>query len=171
MKFRIYALILIFLVPLQASLSSALAIFGVSPDIALSGVYMIGLLTGPRDGAFFGMGLGLLHDIHAGGILGLTGFTRGLIGLMAGVLGRHVLNVASMANVLFITGFGLAEGVIIAVFMETYYGDVPFNNLFFGRLLPGSLYAGVVGAVIIRLLARRHLIERLIRKGIEREVA
>lgn len=170
MKFWVYAFILVFVVPLQASLLRPLTIFGISPDIALSVVYITGLLTGAREGAFFGIALGLIQDIHSGGILGLTGFTRGLIGLMAGILGRHVLNVASMSNVLFIAGFGLMEGIIISIFMGIYYGDVPFIGLFFSRLLPGSLYTGIVGTILIRILTRSHLLERLMRRGIEREV-
>jgi len=170
MKFRVYVLLLLLIVPLQSSILRLVVISGVTPDIALVAVYIIGLLTGPREGAYMGIGLGLIQDIHSAGLIGLTGFTRGVMGLLAGLLGRHVLNVASMSNLFFITGFSLIEGILLSVFMDIYYGDISFFSILFNRMLPNSLYTGVVGAVMLRLLHRYRIIDRMTQGGFEREV-
>lgn len=170
MKFWVYVLILIIILPLQSSILRPLAIFGFLPDIILVTVYIVGLLRGPREAVFLGMALGLLQDIHSGGLLGLTGFSRGIMGLLAGLLGRHVLNVASMSNLIFITGFSLIEGILISIFIRIFYGDLSFFTFLFNKLLPSAAYTGVIGAVLIRLLYHFRIIERPMSIGLERGV-
>lgn len=170
MKPGVYLLIMLLLIPLQASLTATLSIFGTAPDLALFIVYAIGLLTSPREGLFAGVAVGIVQDIHAGGYLGLTGFTRGVIGLMSGMLGRRVLNVANMTNAIFLTVFSLAEGVIIAIFMQIYHGDVPFFGIFFGKLLPRAVYTGLLGAILMRRANDRNIRALIMRKGVGQEV-
>ena len=66
------------------------------------------------------MAVGLVQDIGSASLLGMCGFTPGLVGLAAGVLGRRVLDIASPMNVIFIAAFSLIEGTAIAMFMQTY---------------------------------------------------
>ena len=71
---------------------------GIKPDLALVVLFIIGLLTGPAEAALAGMGIGLLQDIGSASLLGFSGFTRGLVGLGAGLLGTRVLDIASPAD-------------------------------------------------------------------------
>jgi hypothetical protein len=48
MKPRIYFIILLLIIPIQASLFSHLSLAGIKPDLALALIYIIGLLTGPE---------------------------------------------------------------------------------------------------------------------------
>lgn len=169
MKPRFYLLIFLLIIPFQASLLGPVTIAGVKPDLALVIVYILGLLTGPREAALAGIAVGILQDIGSASYLGFNAFTQGLAGLIAGVLGRQVLNVASLSNVLFLALFSLAESLVIAVFMQTVYGAVPFFYLLLYRFLPQSLYTGLLGTLLLRFIHTRKLVPLLLRRGVEWE--
>lgn len=170
MKPRIYLIILLFIIPIQARLLSPFSIAGITPDLALAVVYVIGILTTPREAALAGIGIGLLQDINAASYLGLMGFMRGLMGLSAGFLGKHVLNVASMSNVIFLGSFSLLESTLISLFHETVYGSVPFFSLFFSHMLPRAVYTAVAGSLMLRYVSTKDVIPRIMRRSLEREV-
>jgi hypothetical protein len=54
MKPRIYFIILLLIIPVQASLLSPLSLAGIKPDLALAVLYIIGLLTSPGEAALAG---------------------------------------------------------------------------------------------------------------------
>ena len=167
MKPRYYAAILLLILPVQASLLSPLSLGGVRPDLALALLFVIGLLTGPLEAALAGMALGLLQDISAASMIGLTGFTRGLVGLGAGLLGRRMFDRTSPSTVLFLTGFSLAEGMFIAILLQLFYGSVPFWNLLFTRMVPQALYTGLLGYFLLQPLRNRKLVLALKRRVIQ----
>lgn len=169
MKPRVYLAILLLITPFQAGLLGPFSVAGITPDLALIAVYIIGLLTSPREAAFAGIAVGLLQDIDAASYLGLMGFIQGLIGLFAGFLGRRVLNVASMSNIAFLAAFSLMESIIIAVFMEIMYGSVPLFSMVFGTMLPRAFYTGLLGALLLRLISKKGVITMLTRRTLERE--
>ncbi len=170
MKPRVYLAILLLIIPFQAGLLDPLSVAGITPDLALIAVYIVGLLTSPREAAFAGIAIGLLQDINSAGYLGLMGFIQGLIGLVAGFLGKRVLNVASMSNIAFLAAFSLMESVCIAVFIEIVYGSVPFFSMVFGTMLPRAVYTGLLGVFLLRLITKKGVITMLTRRTLEREV-
>lgn len=169
MKPRVYVMLLILIIPLQASLLGPLSLGGIKPDLGLAALYCIGLLTGPGEAALAGMALGLIQDLGSAGLIGFTGLTRGLIGLLAGVLGRRVLDLASPSNIVFIAGFGVAEGIFIALFLQAFRGDVPFFGMLFTHMLPAALYTGVLGYLLLRLVTRKGVLAALRRRSLQKE--
>jgi rod shape-determining protein MreD len=169
MKPRVYLIVLLLIIPFQARLLSPLSIAGITPDLCLIVVYVIGLLTSPREAAFAGVAVGLLQDINSASYLGLMGFLQGLIGLFAGFLGKRVLNVASMSNITFLGAFSLIESILLAVFIQIVYGSVPFFSMLFGSMLPRAFYTGLLGMLLLRLIAKKGVITALTRRTLERE--
>lgn len=169
MKPRVYVILLLLIIPVQASLLNPLSIGGIKPDAALATLYCIGLLTGPEEAALIGIALGLVQDIGSAGLIGFSGFTRGLIGLLAGVLGRHVLDIASPSNILFIAVFSLAEAVFIALFLQVFQGSVPFFSMLFTRMLPAAFYTGILGYLMLRFLAKKGVLAALRRRSLQKE--
>ncbi len=169
MKPRVYVAVLLLIIPFQASLLGPLSLAGITPDLALVTVYIIGLLTSPREAAFAGVAVGLLQDINSASYLGLMGFLQGLIGLFAGFLGKRVLNVASMSNITFLGAFSLIESILLAVFIQIVYGSVPFFSMLFGSMLPRAFYTGLLGMLLLRLIAKKGVITALTRRTLERE--
>lgn len=169
MKPRVYLLLFLLIVPFQASLLTPLARFGITPDIGLAALYVIGLLTGPAEAALAGMAMGLLQDISSASMIGFSGFTRGLVGLFAGFLGRRVLDIASPSNIIFLAAFSLAEAILIALSLQVFYGSMPFFGLLFSRMLPRALATGALGYVLLRLVSGKTAHDLLRRRGLQKE--
>ena len=169
MKPRFYLLILLLIIPVQASLLAPLSVYGIRPDLALALLYLIGLLTGPKEAALAGMALGLLQDVSAASLIGLMGFTRGLVGLGAGLLGRRVLDITSPSTVLFLAGFCLVESLFISLLLQVFYGSVPFASMLFTRMIPQALYTGLLGYFLLQPLKKRNVVIALKRHVIQKE--
>jgi rod shape-determining protein MreD len=170
MKPLVYFTILLLIIPVQASLLAPLSLGGITPDLALTLLYIIGLLTGPAEAALAGMAIGLVQDIGSASFIGFSGLTRGLIGFSAGLLGRSVLDLTSPSNSVILAAFSLLEGFFIAFFLQMFYGSVPFVSLTVGRILPQALYTGVLGAVLLRLTVRKDVISVLVRRDVQKEL-
>jgi rod shape-determining protein MreD len=170
MKPRIYFIIFLLIIPVQASMLNPLSLAGIKPDLALAVLYIIGLLTSPEEAALAGIGIGLVQDISSASLIGLNGFTRGLIGLFAGLLGRRVLDVSSPSNLIFLAAFSLAEGLFIMLFMQVFYGSVPVVSMFFTSMLPHALYTGVLGILLLRFINSRSALNMLKRHALQKEL-
>jgi rod shape-determining protein MreD len=170
MKSHFYLIVLLLLIPFQASLLNPLSLGGIKPDLALALLYIVGLLTGPAEAMIAGIGVGLLQDIGSASLIGLTGLTRGLVGLSAGLLGKQVLDISSPTNSLFLALFSLLEGICITLFMQVYYGSVPFFSILTGRLLPQAIYTGILGVVLLQLMNRKNVIAALRRETVQKEL-
>ena len=169
MKPRVYFMVLLLVIPAQASLFSPFSVFGIKPDLPLALIYIIGLLTGPVEGALAGMGIGLIQDVSSAGLLGLDGFTRGLLGLCAGVLGERILNIASPANIIFLAVFCLIEGIIISLSMQLFYGNVPFISILFNLMIPQAIYTGLLWTLMLRAIKDKNVTAMLLRRSLQKE--
>jgi len=170
MRSRWYILILVMLIPIQASLFNPLSIAGIKPDLGLALLYIIGLLTSPVEAALAGMGMGLLQDIGSASFIGLTGITRGLVGLAAGLLGRWVLDIGSPSNSIFVAAFSLLEGICLALFMQVFSGSVPYFGILTTRLIPQALYTGLLSIVLLHLMSARDVLTMLRRRDVPKEL-
>jgi len=169
MKSGFYFMILLLLIPVQASLLNPVSLGGIKPDLALALLYIIGLLTGPGEAMIAGVGIGLLQDIGSASLIGLSGLTKGLVGLSAGLLGTRVLDIKSPTNGLFVVLFSLLEGICIAFFMQVHYGAVPIFRVLMVRLLPQALYTGLLGIVLLQLMNRKEIITAIRRETVQKE--
>jgi len=169
MKPIVYFTILLLITPVQASLLEPLSLGGIKPDLALALLYIIGLLTGPREAALAGMAIGLVQDIGTASFIGFSGLTRGLIGLSAGLLGKRVLDLTSPSNSIFLAAFSLLEGISIMLLLQMFYGSIPFVSLITGRILPQAIYTGVLGAVLLKLIGSKKVLSALTRRTVQRE--
>jgi rod shape-determining protein MreD len=170
MKPRVYLIILLVLIPLQASLFSPLSLGGITPDLGLAVLYCIGLLSGPVEAAFAGIAMGLLQDVGSASLIGFSGLTRGIVGLSIGFLGRRVLDIQSPSNVVFLVVFSLAEALLAAVFLDITYGTIPLAGLFFGRMIPRALTTALVGYGLLRLVTNRQALAWIRRRELQKEL-
>ena len=169
MKPRVYLMVFLLIVPLQASLLEPLTHVGIRPDLSLAVLYVIGLLTSPVEAALAGMALGLIQDMSSASLLGLSGITRGLTGLLIGLFGRQVLDISSPSNLLFLMAFSLAEAIVNAIFLQALYGSVPFFSLLFTRMLPQAIFTGLLGLLLLRLINTKKALGFLKRRALQGE--
>jgi len=169
MKPLVYLAVLPLIIPLQASLLAPLSLGGIKPDLALALTFIIGLIAGPVEGAFAGIAIGLIQDIGSASLLGFTGLSQGIIGLLTGLLGRKVLDIESPTLVLFLVVFSLAEGVYISLFLQITSGAVPFFSVV-GRIVPQALYTGLLGFLMLHLVTKKKVLTVLTRRDVQKEL-
>jgi rod shape-determining protein MreD len=170
MKPWVYLVILLLLDPFQASLFNPLSIGGIKPDLGLALLFIIGLITGPVEGTFAGMGIGLIQDIGSASLIGFTGLSRGMLGLLAGLLGRRVLDIDNPAIILFLVAFSIAEGIFVTLFLQTTYGAVPFFSLLARRIVPRALYTGLLGFLMLHAMKKKRVLAVVKRQEIQKEL-
>jgi rod shape-determining protein MreD len=170
MKPRVYLIVLLLLLPLQASLFAPLSLGGVTPDLGLAVLYGIGLLSGPVEGALAGVAIGLMQDLGSASLIGYSGITRGVVGLFAGFLGKRVLDIQSPSNIILLFVFCLAESILSALFLELTYGTVPLVGLFFSRMLPRAVTTALVGYALQRLLTGKNVLAWMRRRDLQKEL-
>jgi rod shape-determining protein MreD len=170
MKPRMYLIVLLLLLPLQASLFGPLPLGGIAPDLGLAVLYCIGLLTGPVEAALAGVAIGLLQDVGSASLIGFSGLTRGVVGLLAGFLGKRVLDIQSTSNIVLLVVFCLAESLFSALFLEITYESVPLVGLFFGRMVPRAVTTALVGYALLRLMTGKNVLAWLLRRELQKEL-
>jgi rod shape-determining protein MreD len=166
MKPRVYVILLLLIIPFQESVLDLVSVGGVKPDLALTALFVIGLLTGPAEAALAGMGIGLVQDIGSAGLFGFCGLTRGLAGLAAGLLGARVRDITSPVVALFLAAFSVAEGILIYLFLHVTHGEAPFFSMTVHRLLPQALYTGMLGFLVLRLVGKKNVLMALTRRSL-----
>jgi len=169
MKVGAYLTLFFLIIPLQASLLSPLSVAGITPDITLALLFIIGLITKPIEATLVGMATGILLDIGTASHIGLMGFTRGLVGLSISLLGKKALNITSPSNGIVLAVFGLLEGICTLLFLQLIYDSVPFISLIIYRIIPQSIYTGVLGVLLLRFLTVKDVVDFLKRPTVEKE--
>ena len=169
MKPRVYFMVFLLLIPLQASLFGPLSLGGAAPDLGLAVLYGVGLLTGPIEGALAGIAIGLTQDLGSASLIGFSGFTRGLVGLFTGLLGRRVLDIQSPSNIIFLVIISLADSLFSSLFLEITYGSVPVFGLFFGHAILRALTTAFAGYGILRLITGKNVLAWIRRRELQKE--
>jgi len=169
MRPSVYAVILLLLIPLQASLLAPLSRIALAPDLGMAVLYVIGLLTTPVEAAFAGIAIGLLQDVGSASLLGLSGLTLGIVGLLTGLLGQRVLDIKSPSNVVFLALFSLAGSLLMVMFLDLIYGGFPMLGPFFVRMVPRAATTTLAGYLILRFATRRSVLPLIRRRELQKE--
>ena len=112
---------------------------------------------------------GLLQDVGSASLIGFSGFTRGLVGLFTGLLGRRVLDIQSPSNIIFLFVISLADSLFSALFLEITYGSVPVVGLFFGRAILRAVTTSLTGYGILRLITGKNVLPWIKRRELQKE--
>src|SRR5207249_1345312 len=92
MKVLGYAWLILLLVPLQVVLVDRISLFGIRPDLPLVAVCLIGLYHGEIDALLAGIAIGFAQDLFCGGVHWGNLCLKPMLGLIAGLASRNVLN-------------------------------------------------------------------------------
>lgn len=153
MRFIVYILVIISIVPFQATLGSRMDILGVKPDIGLIIVYIIGFLYGEMDGLIIGILIGLAMDSFAPNLLGINLLTKSLTGFMAGYLGRVILN--PLLNPGIIMALSLGYGVLTLLILEITTGRIMAIDAITRVVVPQAIYDTLIGFLVFALIVNK----------------
>ena len=160
MKFLIYLVLVLLLVPLQTTLLPHLSVWDVKPDLGLVAAALVGLFAGELEGLLVGLAIGWILSMFSAGELWLVLLTDGGVGLLAGFLGRQVSQM---------TAISLGVGLLLASLVSGVFATMNFQHfdgsqmwwMIESIIFPQACFDGVVGGGLYWLLSQRYDVIRL----------
>ncbi len=160
MKFAIYLILVLLLVPLQTTLLPHLSVWNVKPDLGLVAAVLVGLFAGELEGLLVGLAIGWVLSLFSAGELWLSLLTNGGAGLLAGFLGRQVSQMTSVSLGLGLLLVSLVSGAFAAVNFQHFDGSQMWWMIE-SIVFPQACFDGVVGGALYWILSQRFDVIRL----------
>lgn len=130
MKYLVLTLLGFLGLILQTTVFNELIIAGVKPDILLIIVLLYALFNGPRQGAFMGLGLGLLEDIFQAKYFGLNAASKLTSGFIFGFLEK-----STFKDNFFIPILVLFSGSLVHITIYFVYSNIVGYHLTLEHLI------------------------------------
>ena len=148
MKWRYRILIFLFFLPVQALFLEYFRFWGIKADLALVVIYLMGLFYGRTAGLLWGLTFGALLDLFSVGILGVDFGLKAIMGLLAGVLGKSLLNLTFVANMGIVFAFSVLHDIAGVLFFRGIEPDGMGGLFLFFRdeVLPRGIYNSLLAA-------------------------
>jgi len=159
-KFVIYLILVLLLVPLQTTLLPHLSVWNVKPDLGLVAAVLVGLFAGELEGLLVGLAIGWVLSLFSAGELWLSLLTNGGAGLLAGFLGRQVSQMTSVSLGLGLLLVSLVSGAFAALNFQHFDGSQMWWMIE-SIVFPQACFDGVVTAGLYWLLSQRFDVARL----------
>ena len=150
-----FFLLCLFLIPIQTTWLQGLSVASIRPDLGFLLVYFVGFYAGERKGLIAGLLTGALWDLFSGGPPGLNLITKGLIGLLSGILGRWFLNVTGPVTMCLILLLSMVSGITTYGIHQFAMGPIELAQVFRWTILPEALYNAVMGGLFFWIGLRR----------------
>ena len=160
MKFVIYLILVLLLVPLQTTLLPHLSVWNVKPDLGLVAAVLVGLFAGELEGLLVGLAIGWILSLFSAGELWLSLLTNGGAGLLAGFLGRQVSQMTSVSLGLGLLLVSLVSGAFAALNFQHFDGSQMWWMIE-SIVFPQACYDGIVGGALYWILSQRFDVIRL----------
>ena len=160
MKFAIYLILVLLLVPLQTTLLPHLSVWNVKPDLGLVAAVLVGLFAGELEGLLVGLAIGWVLSLFSAGELWLSLLTNGGAGLLAGFLGRQVSQMTSVSLGLGLLLVSLVSGAFAALNFQHFDGSQMWWMIE-SIVFPQACFDGVVGGALYWILSQRFDVIRL----------
>lgn len=160
MKFVIYLILVLLLVPLQTTLLPHLSVWNVKPDLGLVAAVLVGLFAGELEGLLVGLAIGWILSLFSAGELWLSLLTNGGAGLLAGFLGRQVSQMTSVSLGLGLLLVSLVSGAFAALNFQHFDGSQMWWMIE-SIVFPQACFDGIVGGALYWILSQRFDVIRL----------
>jgi rod shape-determining protein MreD len=152
MKYLLYVVLIILLVPFQAVMYNRLAVFGVHADLVLIAVCLIGLQAGELDAIVVGIALGFTQDLFTGSAHWENLWLKPLLGLLASVASHNVVNLTVSFSLALLLALSVFSGSVMFL-LKTFQGPgVDFLAAARGIILPQACYDAVLGIIVLKLV-------------------
>jgi len=150
MKVSKVAFIVVFALVLQTTLIPYLVGSWVPLDLVLVAIVYLAMTTSPVTALLSGAAGGVIQDTLSGGIIGVSGIAKTIVGFSVALVGTQIIVVRSFPR--FVIFFG-ATLLHASVFLGLYSMLVaPIPNSSVSSVFGEALGNGLVGAVLFELL-------------------
>ena len=152
MKVAAYIALVLLVIPIQIVLLDRISIAGIRPDLALVTVCLIGLYRGEMETVLAGLAMGFAQDLFSGGALWGNLCLKPVLGLMAGLARRNLVNLTWAFVLTLILGLSLLSGSVMYLLKSLTGSDANFFPAARGIILPQACYDAVLGLAALKLI-------------------
>jgi rod shape-determining protein MreD len=154
MKVLGYAALILFVVPLQVVLVDRISLFDIRPDLALVAVCLIGLYCGEMEALVAGIAIGFAQDLFSGGGQWGNLCLKPILGLIAGLASRNLINLTWLFAFGLILCLSLLSGTVMYLLKAFTAPGASFFLAARGIILPQACYDAVVALALLTLMQR-----------------
>lgn len=155
MKHVLYFSLILGLVPFQVTALNYASIAGIRPDLILVATFLIGFLAGEVEGLLMGVLLGCIQDLFSAGSLWVNLMTKGMIGILAGLSGRHLANATPVTVCAFLFVLSLLAGSTAAVWIRVEEDLTGVSQVIQSVVLPQALFDAALGTLVYWVMPGR----------------
>ena len=152
MKVVAYAALVLLVIPIQIVLLDRISIAGIRPDLALVVVCLIGLYRSEVEAVLAGLAMGFAQDLFSGGALWGNLCLKPILGLMAGLASRNLVNLTWAFALALMLGLSLLSGSVMYL-LKSFTGSG--GNFFLaarGIILPQACYDAALGLAALKFI-------------------
>jgi len=150
LKWFLKGLLVLSVIPLQSIVLEKIQIGGIKPDLALVLVFFQGWFFGVANGLYWGAALGGLLDLFSLGILGVGLVAKGLVGLVAGLLGKSFLHLSIPLHLIIFMAVSVIHDLAGSFFLHG--ADLSLFQAGLGEVLSRAAYNSLFGLGYIFLV-------------------
>lgn len=150
----IYAIFAILITAIQTTILDYIGILGVKPNLLLTLVVAVALLSGPLDGGIIGLWCGVLFDIVGYGGFGFHAIFYLYTGVVIGVLSRRYFRDNILLNMLICLASSIALELLYFIFSFLIWGKGGFTGLIILKILILGIYTALFSIPIYLLVKK-----------------
>lgn len=137
---------------LQTTLAHGLLGNRAAFDLVVIAVVYVALLWGPSAGLLAGAAAGLVQDALAGGIVGVGGLAKTLVGFLAGIAGTQFIMTGALPRlVVFFVG-SMLHALVVVGFYEVI--EPRSQRASYPAIATQALLNAVIGVLVMHLVER-----------------
>ena len=152
MKVAAYIALVLLVIPIQIVLLDRISIAGIRPDLALVTVCLIGLYRSEVETVLAGLAMGFAQDLFSGGALWGNLCLKPVLGLMAGLARRNLVNLTWAFVLTLMLGLSLLSGSVMYLLKSFTGSGANFFLAARGIILPQACYDAVLGLAALKLI-------------------
>lgn len=149
MRIVFYIIWLLILAVFQPTLARGIAICSIAPNLFLCFVVICGFFRGKYEAGICGAVFGLVYDLLAGRLIGISSLIFLYAGFASGVLSEHFVSSGKrLAGALNSAATTVLSGIVYYAANSIAYGNISFVTAFFRLTIPEAIYNAVISFLI-----------------------
>ncbi|MFQ5597214.1 MAG: hypothetical protein ACE5GK_04110 [Nitrospiria bacterium] len=147
-------MIFLSVIPIQTRVLDAVQIWGVKPDLAYVIAFVRGWYWGALSGLYWGLALGGLIDFFSMGVLGVGFIHKGIVGFIAGLLGRSFLHLSYLVHLFIFLLISVLHDLSGTLFVHGF-GQDGFEAVRMEAIVIRACYNALLGMVCLRMFRNK----------------
>ena len=152
MKVAAYVTLVLLVIPIQIVLLDRISIAGIRPDLALVTVCLIGLYRSEVETVLAGLAMGFAQDLFSGGALWGNLCLKPVLGLMAGLASRNLVNLTWAFVLALMLGLSVLSGSVMYLLKSLTGSGANFFLAVRGIILPQACYDAILSLATLKLI-------------------